>query len=105
MTKHNNSLFFTVANRVNYSLNQRFCHGLYMVQYFLQRSDGLYLGKDLVWIANSENTPLYHSEHQDIALNQLIELNAKDINLRASVVACEVDLNGIIIPKNSSTAA
>ena len=77
-----------------------------MVQYILQRSDGLYLGKDLDWTANYENTPLYHSEHQDIALNQLIELNAKDINLRAKVISCEISAKGkITILNNSSNAA
>ena len=76
-----------------------------MVQYILQRSDGLYLGKDLDWTANYENTPLYHSEHQDIALNQLIELNAKDINLRAKVISCVISAKGkITILNNSSNA-
>ena len=77
-----------------------------MVQYILQRSDGLYLGKDLDWTANYENNPLYHSEHQGIALNQLIELNAKDINLRAKVISCEISAKGkITIVNNSSNAA
>ena len=77
-----------------------------MVQYIIQRSDGLYLGKDLDWTANYENNPPYHTEYQDIALNQLIELNAKDINLRAKVISCEIDAKGeIIIFNNSSNAA
>ena len=75
-----------------------------MVQYILQRSDGLYLGKDLIWAKNSKNNPLFHSEHQDIALNKLIELNAKDITLRAKVISCEIDATGNIICDNSSNA-
>lgn len=77
-----------------------------MVQYILQRSDGLYLGEDLDWTAKDENNPLYHSEYQDIALNQLVELNAKDINLRAKVISCEINAKGkITILNNSSNAA
>jgi hypothetical protein len=76
-----------------------------MTQYILQRSDGLYLGKDLIWAKNSKNNPLFHCEHQDIALNKLIELNAKDITLRAKVISCDIDATGNIICDNSSNAA
>ena len=73
-----------------------------MVQYILQRSDGLYLGKDLSW---ADNNSLFHSEHQDVALNKLIELNAKDIALRAKVIACNLDASGNIICDNSLKTA
>ena len=76
-----------------------------MAQYILQRSDGLYLGKDLIWAKNSKNNPLFHCEYQDIALNKLIELNAKDITLRAKVISCDIDATGNIICDNSSNAA
>ena len=76
-----------------------------MLQYILQRSDGLYLGKDLIWANNSKNNPLFHSAHQDIALNKLIELNAKDVTLRAKVISCDIDATGNIICDNSSSAA
>ena len=42
-----------------------------MVQYILQMSDGRVLGKDLIWTAYEKNNPLFHSEHQDIVLNQI----------------------------------
>jgi hypothetical protein len=74
-----------------------------MVQYILQRSDGLYLGKDLCWVDN--NNSLFYSEHQDVALNKLIELNAKDITLRAKVISCDIDAKGIIICGNSLQTA
>ena len=76
-----------------------------MLQYILQRSDGLYLGKDLIWAKNSKNNPLFHCEYQDIALNKLIELNAKDITLMAKVISCDIDATGNIICDNSSNAA
>jgi hypothetical protein len=62
-----------------------------MVRYILQRSDGLRLGKDSLWTAECTNNLLYQSEHQDIVLNKLIELNAKDINLRAKVTSIDLD--------------
>lgn len=76
-----------------------------MVRYILQRSDGFYLGKDFVWTADCNNNLLYQSEHQDIALNKLIELNAKDINLRAKVTAFDGGAKGSDnTPENSKTA-
>ena len=77
-----------------------------MVRYILQMSDGRVLGKDLTWTAYEKNNPLFNSEHQDVALNKLIELNAKDIELRAKVTACKVDSKGnIIISDNTPNAA
>ena len=77
-----------------------------MVRYILQMSDGRVLGKDLTWTSHAKNNPLFSTEHHDIALNKLIELNAKDIDLRAKVTACDVDDKGnIIISENSSSAA
>jgi hypothetical protein len=70
-----------------------------MVRYILQRSDGLRLGKDSLWTAECKNI-FYQSEHQDIVLNKLIELNAKDINLRAKVTSIDLDSSD-----NSETAA
>ena len=71
-----------------------------MVRYILQRSVGLRLGKYSLWSAKCANNLLYQSEHQDIVLNKLIELNAKDINLRAKVTSIDLDSSD-----NSETAA
>ncbi|CAI8166180.1 MAG: Uncharacterised protein [Cellvibrionales bacterium UBA7375] len=77
-----------------------------MVRYILQMFDGRVLGKDLTWTSYAKNNPLFNTKHHDIALNKLIELNAKDIDLRAKVTACDVDPKGnIIIVDNSSNAA
>ncbi|MDA8885159.1 hypothetical protein N9H96_00165 [Porticoccaceae bacterium] len=37
---------------------------------------------------------VFCTPYRDIALNQLIELNAKDIDMRASIVECEADAKG-----------
>ena len=57
-----------------------------MQNYILQNSDKCYLNKELQWCSNILPDELFKTEHRDIALNQLIELNAKDINLRATVI-------------------
>jgi hypothetical protein len=53
-----------------------------MVRFILQMSDGRFLGQDLNWTADLKKTPIYQFEYYDVALNKLIELNAKDITLR-----------------------
>ena len=50
--------------------------------------------RDLEWLDGTDASQIFNTEHRDIALNQLIELNAKDINLRAQIVECEADKKG-----------
>jgi hypothetical protein len=65
------------------------------------------LGKDLEWLDGSDVSQIFNTEHRDIALNQLIELNAKDINLRAQIIECEADKKGrpIMLLESAATAA
>ncbi len=51
--------------------------------YIIKNHDESILGKDLEWLDGRDTNQIFKTEHRDIALNQLIELNAKDINLRA----------------------
>ena len=53
-----------------------------------------------VWLGCPEKVPMFRS-----ALNKLIELNAKDINLRIKVASCEIDGKGNIIVADSSSNA
>ena len=76
-----------------------------MIIYILQMLDGRFLSKDLEWISGLDNNDLYTAEHKDTALNKLVELNAKDINLRATVVRCEIDAQGKLIESNQSLTA
>ncbi len=73
-----------------------------MTLYILQNQRGEFLDKQLNWVP-AEAGNLFHSPHRDVALNQLIELNARDIRLRARVVACEADDKGR--PQAASVAA
>lgn len=73
--------------------------------YIIKNQDGSILGKDLEWLDGTDASLVFSAPHRDIALNQLIELNAKDINLRAQLVDCEADKKGYPIVLLESAAA
>ncbi len=75
--------------------------------YIIKNCDKSILGKDLEWLNGSDASQIFNTEHRDIALNQLIELNAKDINLRAQIIECEADKKGrpIMLLESAATAA
>ena len=58
--------------------------------FVIRNQDGQYLTKKGEWVSGKEATGLYHQAHYDQALNQLIEVNAKDIYLRGIIL--ELDL-------------
>jgi hypothetical protein len=58
--------------------------------FVIRNQDGQYLTKKGEWVSGKDNTKLYHQAHCDQALNQLIEVNAKDIYLRGTTL--ELDL-------------
>jgi len=77
-----------------------------MSNYILQNSDDCYLNKDLQWCSNIVLDELFRTEHRDIALNQLIELNAKDISLRAKIISLESEaITQLFRPQKNSNAA
>ena len=65
-----------------------------MTVFILQNQHGQYLNKEGDWVCGSDATTLFRSPHHDVALNQLVEANAKDYSLRAAVVTCELDSRG-----------
>jgi hypothetical protein len=62
--------------------------------YILQTQDQRTLNRDLEWSSEADRTMVFCTPYRDIALNHLIELNAKDIDMRASIVECEADAKG-----------
>jgi len=50
-----------------------------------------YLGKQQNWLSGADAKLLYQTQYHDEALNTLIEVNAKDIELRGEIL--EVELN------------
>ncbi|NRB40980.1 MAG: hypothetical protein HRU20_21340 [Pseudomonadales bacterium] len=49
-----------------------------------------YLNKQSQWISGKEAQLLYRSDFHDEALNTLIEVNAKEINLRGKIIEVEL---------------
>ncbi|MDA8944598.1 hypothetical protein N9I32_04480 [Porticoccaceae bacterium] len=76
-----------------------------MIKFVLQNADGRYFSKDLDWIDELKTSAIFCYEHQDQALNKLVELNAKDINLRAQVIACDSPNGGKLAPIAFSSSA
>lgn len=58
--------------------------------FVIRNQEGQYLTKKDEWASGKEAAGLYHKPHHDEALNQLIELNAKDIYLRGTVTELQV---------------
>jgi len=58
--------------------------------FVIRNQEGQYLTKKSEWVSGKDGSVLYHQLHRDQALNQLIELNAKDIFLRGSAVELEL---------------
>jgi hypothetical protein len=65
-----------------------------MTLYIIQSASGNFLDKHLVWLEAPQVSQLFRTSHRDVALNQLIELNTKDVHLRAWVIACESNEHG-----------
>ena len=65
-----------------------------MAVFILQNQYGQFLNKECEWVSGSDANALFRSPHHDVALNHLIEVNAKDYSLRAAVITCELDSKG-----------
>lgn len=61
-----------------------------MTLFIVKDATGNRLAKDLSWTRDPE-AELFSTPFRDIALNQLLELNTRNIRLRARVLACEQD--------------
>lgn len=62
-----------------------------MVAYLLKNLADEYLDKHGEWLRSAPRTSLALFRHRDEALNHLIELNAKQPLLRATVVEAQLD--------------
>jgi len=65
--------------------------------FVIRNQHGLYLTRQNEWVDGHDAGPLFKSAFRDIALNTLIELNAKDIELRGVIM--EVDVNDKGLPR------
>lgn len=74
-----------------------------MALYILQNQYGQFLNRQLEWVESGERDPLFRTPNRDEALNQLIEINAKEISLRISVITCDADSKGNpVLPQPSA---
>lgn len=65
-----------------------------MTVFVIQDTDGRYLNREAQWNDAESTVAVFYSPHKDIALNQLLEVNAHDVLLRAQVVACPSNAKG-----------
>jgi len=76
-----------------------------MTVFILQNQHQQYLEKSLEWDNGADANQLFKTPHKDVALNQLMELNSKDIELRATVISCELNSAGNpVLPTQSISA-
>lgn len=50
-----------------------------------------YLGKQAQWLETGDVAHCFRTPHYDVALNQLIESNARDIEQRLTLLECPLD--------------
>ena len=76
-----------------------------MAVFVLQDIDDNFLSKAQEWRDDCRPAEVYCSPHRDGALNHLLEVNAKNPDLRARVVACEAGpKNRPRLPQKQSAA-
>lgn len=59
--------------------------------YVIRNQLGQYLTRKGEWVSGRDTASLFHQPWFDQALNHLIEINAKDIELRGRVVELDLD--------------
>ena len=59
--------------------------------FVIRNQHGQFLGKQNQWLDESEPAAAWRSPHRDIALNHLIECNARDIEQRLLLLQCPVN--------------
>lgn len=62
--------------------------------YVIRNQLGQYLTRKGEWVSGRDTSALFHQPWFDQALNHLIEINSKDIELRGKVVELELDDKG-----------
>jgi hypothetical protein len=62
--------------------------------FVIRNQHGHFWGKSKAWQDGKDNKAVMRVKHQDEALNTLVELSAKDVELRGEILPCEVDSKG-----------
>ena len=59
--------------------------------FVIRNHDNRYLTKKHKWRSGKDTAALFRSPERDIALNELIEVNAKDVMARLQLISCNLD--------------
>ena len=62
--------------------------------YVIRNQNQHYLGRNGEWVDGSHLPALFRTPHRDVALNELVEVNLRDLTLRGELLACEADDGG-----------
>ena len=62
--------------------------------FIITNEDGHFYSKQKDWTDGQQRSAIFRVKHYDEALNTLLELNSKDIELRATVLEAETDNRG-----------
>lgn len=63
--------------------------------YLLQNQDKLFLGKQKDWLDGRDRNSLFKTPHKDEAVNQRVEISAKDYTQRIALLLCPIDERGL----------
>ena len=59
--------------------------------FVISNQQGLFLGKQGQWLDDSEPAAAWRSPHRDVALNHMIENNAREIEQRLVLLQCPLN--------------
>jgi hypothetical protein len=65
-----------------------------MSVFVIRNQHNHYLGKHHEWLDGSHPSALFRTVHRDMAVNELIDHNIRDVSLRGEILACETDESG-----------
>lgn len=63
--------------------------------FILQNQDRLFLGKQKDWLDGRDLGALFKTPHKDEAINQLVEVSAKDYTQRVKLLVCAPNEKGL----------
>jgi hypothetical protein len=63
--------------------------------FILQNQAQLFLGKNKEWVDGYDANSLFKTAHKDEAINQMVEISAKDYQQRIKMITCEPDEKGL----------
>jgi hypothetical protein len=63
--------------------------------FILQNQSKLFFGKSKEWVDGYDANAVYKTLHKDEAINQMVEISAKDYTQRVKILTCEINEKGL----------